>query len=131
MDRIREARERLGLNQKELSEILAISRPNLSRYENGEREPDRKTLLKISKVLNCSIDYLFENIDDPTPANEKKAPIQDEGLKFILEPDEEELLRAYRSLNDEGKEHILKTSAMAMKYDEYKKDNSIPDWKIG
>jgi len=72
MVRIREARERLGMKQKDLAMQLGISRPNLSRYETGEREPDSEILIKIASILNCSIDYLYGNIDDPTPLNKKK-----------------------------------------------------------
>lgn len=72
MIKIREARDRLGIKQKELADKLGIRRPNLSRYETGEREPDSETVRKIATLLNCSIDYLYGTTDDPTPADAKK-----------------------------------------------------------
>ena len=42
-----------------MANLLNISRPAYSRYENGEREPNLDTLLKISEILNTSTDYLL------------------------------------------------------------------------
>jgi len=57
-------------NQKKVSQIklamdLNMSQNNISRYENGEREADYATLIKIADYFNVSIDYLLERTDNP------------------------------------------------------------------
>lgn len=63
--RIREAREKAGMSQKQLSdklELLAVytCRGSVSRIENGKRAITDIEIDAISKVLNVSLDYLFE-----------------------------------------------------------------------
>lgn len=57
--RIKELREERGLSQKELAEILEISRPSITKYERSEREPSYAVLLKISDFFGVSSDYLL------------------------------------------------------------------------
>lgn len=62
--RIKEARIRAGLTQKQLSEkleLLAVytCRGSVSRIENGRRAITDIEIDAISKVLNVSLDYLF------------------------------------------------------------------------
>ena len=57
-------------NQKKVSQIklamdLNMSQNNISRYENGEREADYATLIKIADYFNVSIDYLLERTERP------------------------------------------------------------------
>ena len=56
---LKKAREANKLTQKELGELVFLSSQSIYYYEKGEREPDLKTLLKLSKVLNVPIDYLL------------------------------------------------------------------------
>ena len=58
-DRIVYLRDGKDLKQKELAEILGISRSTLASYEQGRREPDFDTLQKIADYFNVSTDYLL------------------------------------------------------------------------
>jgi len=63
-DRIRKARLKAGLSQKELSEKMEIEavyvcRGSVSRIENGERTITDIEIDAASKVLKVSLDYLF------------------------------------------------------------------------
>ena len=63
-ERIKEARQKAGLSQKELSEQLEtkavyVCRGSISRIENGERTVTDIEADAISKALNVSLDYLF------------------------------------------------------------------------
>lgn len=63
-NRIKEARIRAGMTQKQLSErleLLAVytCRGSVSRIENGRRAITDIEIDAISKVLNVSLDYLF------------------------------------------------------------------------
>ncbi|MDM0612702.1 S24 family peptidase [Clostridium perfringens] len=52
-------RENNDMTQAELAKKLNISRATLSYYENAKNEPPIYTLIKMSEVLNCSIDSLL------------------------------------------------------------------------
>ena len=56
--RLRQARENVGLTQRQLADSVGILRGRLTLYENGNREPDLYTLQKISKKLHISLDKL-------------------------------------------------------------------------
>lgn len=55
---LKNARVKKGLKQKELAVLLNVSSKTVSNYELGFRDPDIKTLIKISQILNVTIDYL-------------------------------------------------------------------------
>lgn len=62
--RVKEARTKAGLSQKQLSEKLELlsvytCRGSISRIENGQRAITDIEIDAISKVLNVSLDYLF------------------------------------------------------------------------
>lgn len=58
---IRTLRKRKNMTLKELGEIINVSESTISLYENGHREPDFETLIKIAKYFNVTIDYLLGN----------------------------------------------------------------------
>ena len=74
------ARKALKKTQQEMADYLGISRQAYSNYENGKREPDYETLLKLGEYLDCSIDYLLGKKSDPSP----KAEVSDDDIKFAL-----------------------------------------------
>ena len=56
---LRKEREKRGISQERLCRgVCAVSA--LSRYENGEREPGIKELIRIADYFNVSLDYLLE-----------------------------------------------------------------------
>lgn len=75
MNRIREARKAKGLTLKELGKAIGVAESTVSMYENGKREPDNSTLVKIANTLEVSTDYLLCQVDDP---QEKKEVQQSE-----------------------------------------------------
>ncbi|NLT58705.1 MAG: helix-turn-helix transcriptional regulator [Clostridiales bacterium] len=63
-ERIKEARLKAGLSQKELSakletEAVYVCRGSISRIEKGERTVTDIEISAISNVLNVSLDFLF------------------------------------------------------------------------
>lgn len=63
---VKKARLNAGLSQSQLSEQLEllavyICRGSISRIENGKRIVTDIEIDALSKVLNVSLDYLFEN----------------------------------------------------------------------
>ncbi len=57
--RLREIRTELGFTQKDFAQLLNVSKSCYAGYEQGYREPDFKTLVKICKILHVSSDYLL------------------------------------------------------------------------
>ena len=64
--RITKARKELGLNQKELAKKADITEANLSRYENGVREPKSVILARLADALGVSTDYLVGLTEEKT-----------------------------------------------------------------
>ncbi len=61
--RLKEIREEKGFSRKQLAEKMFVSVRLISYWENGQRECDFDTLIKLSKILEESIDYILGNID--------------------------------------------------------------------
>lgn len=58
--KIKEVRESLKMTQEELSEKSGVSRTTISGLENGTvRATTTKTLVKLSKALDTSVDQIF------------------------------------------------------------------------
>lgn len=58
--RIKDLREAKNMTQEELSTKSGVSRGTISALENGEeRTTTTKTLLKIAKALETTVDQLF------------------------------------------------------------------------
>lgn len=57
---IREFRENKSLTQDQMAEHLNTSRTVISRWETGFRRPDRRSLIKLAKLMGCTIDDLLE-----------------------------------------------------------------------
>ena len=58
--RIRQERERRGLNQRELAERLGIAPERLSRIETGQRGVDTLVLRRASQVFELPMDAFFD-----------------------------------------------------------------------
>lgn len=57
-DRIRKARETLGINQGQFAERLRVSGTTISRWESGTSRPSWPTLLTIADETNVDVDWL-------------------------------------------------------------------------
>ncbi|MDL2212215.1 XRE family transcriptional regulator [Erysipelotrichaceae bacterium OttesenSCG-928-M19] len=60
-DRLKKLRKEKGITQKEISELLNVSRVSYARYETGDRQPPYETLSKIADFFEVSTDYLLGN----------------------------------------------------------------------
>lgn len=61
MNKIKLLREELNISQEELANKLGLSKGIISLYENEKRKPSFDILNKLSKIFNCSIDYIIGN----------------------------------------------------------------------
>lgn len=70
--RLRDLREDHDLTQREISEILKISRPQYCLYEKGTRSIPIDLLQILAKLYKTSIDYLVGDTDNPERYPESK-----------------------------------------------------------
>ncbi len=87
-ERIREARKAKGLTQKELADLIGISKNTVCGYEGGYREPDVPRIHALSKALGVTGDWLIEN------------PFADEAEQRKKERTLCEVLTHYRKTNN-------------------------------
>lgn len=127
MNTIRILRQQKGLTLKQLSAIVGISYSALSRYENGERQPDYAVLARIASALGATEDYLltgqksirisdFEGMPPEQiaeffaslPGFPKMATHPDyQNTPADLAEDEKQLLAYYKELNENGKRTLI------------------------
>ena len=53
-------RKKKNMTQAELARLMGVSQANISQWEKGKALPQTDKLPLLSKILECSIDDLFE-----------------------------------------------------------------------
>lgn len=96
--KLREFRQRAGLTAKEVGEKIGKSDKTVSGWEHGRGQPDADMLFRLCEI------YEIKSIADFYTDRQEDAPIAQ------LAPDEQELLRMYRSLNQTGKDMLVCTA---------------------
>jgi transcriptional regulator with XRE-family HTH domain len=76
--RIKEAREELGLTQKELAEIVGVTASAIKNYETEISHPKEHILYNLIKALHVDANYLFQ--DELVGIEIKKDPVFTESL---------------------------------------------------
>ena len=71
-DRIRHARERVGLSQIELARRIGLSKNAMNSIEGGDADPRASRIVAIAQALGVSTDALL--LDKPAPASQKHTP---------------------------------------------------------
>ncbi len=84
---LRELRDEKAISQKQLAQRVGVTSSIIALYELGERSPSLPTLIKLSRVLGVTTDYLlglavqkefFLDVSELTPK-------QIESLNLIIE----------------------------------------------
>jgi transcriptional regulator with XRE-family HTH domain len=69
-ERIKAARKAKGLTQDKLAELMGVSRPSVSQWENGGTNVDPKNMKKLADTLGVSLAHLSgEESDYDEPSN--------------------------------------------------------------
>ena len=63
--RLRQARIDAKLTQQRMADLLGISLNGYQKYEQGETQPPLDTLVKLSRILKVTTDYLLCNDEPP------------------------------------------------------------------
>lgn len=67
LNRLKEYRSRLGVNQTEMGKLAGVSRQTISQIERGDYSPSITLALKIAKIREVSVEDIFiyeEEIND-------------------------------------------------------------------
>lgn len=91
MNRIKQLREELKISQNNLAKKLNKTQQMVSLYENGTYEPDLDGYILLSKLFNCSIEYIAGKSDIRNPEEIKKVPFANAGGLDTTGLDEEDL----------------------------------------
>lgn len=75
-ERMTELRKKHNFTQEDIAKYLDCNRATVANYENGKRQPDYNTLIKLAQKYGVSTDYLL-GLTDVTTA--------DRDLKFICD----------------------------------------------
>lgn len=111
-DKFKELRKSRNLSQQQLADYLHTSKSSVNMYERGEREPGLEMLEAIADYFNVDMDYLMG-----------KAEIANQALSSVLFPNanEQELIKIYRNVNEDGQDYIMQTARMVEGTERYQK----------
>lgn len=60
-EKLAKLRREHNLTQEQFAEILMVSRQSVSKWELNTTYPDTEKLIRISKLFDCSLDYLLKD----------------------------------------------------------------------
>lgn len=60
---IRYLRKSHGLSQEELGRKMSVGKTTISNWETGYSSPDSESLLKMSEIFQCSVDFILGNAE--------------------------------------------------------------------
>ena len=73
-ERIATARKQSGLSQEQLGEKLGVSRQAVSKWENGQANPDVAYLAEMCRLFGVSSDWLLLGVEDSTATKPQLCP---------------------------------------------------------
>lgn len=62
--KLKEYREKAGLKQSELADLVSARRETIVHLENGRYNPSLKLAMDLAKVFKVTVEELFEFIDE-------------------------------------------------------------------
>lgn len=93
-ERIRIKRKEMNITQTQIQDKTGISSGNLSTIESGKTLPSATALINLSKILNCSIDWILTG----------SSPISE---NLSLTNTEQQLVSNFRILSAEDQDEIV------------------------
>ena len=114
MNRIKQLREENNITQIQLAKKLNKTQQTISLYENGTNEPDLDGYIILSKLFNCSVEYVAGKTDVRNPNN----PIDDILNEAMIGMSREE----YEKLTETQKKQIRDFALFVKKQNETKEE---------
>jgi transcriptional regulator with XRE-family HTH domain len=95
-EKVKRAREKLGMNQKQLAATSKITQATISRIESGQvKELKSEALKRLASALRVTVDYLVD----------KTTELSSQDL-IQSDPTAEYILRGYERLSAAGREQL-------------------------
>ena len=104
--RVRLRRTLLGISQDRLAEAIGLTFQQVQKYERGANRIGASRLWDLSRVLDCSMSFFFEEMDDQTaqasPRNlsSESRDLEPRANDPMTKRETLELVRAYYQIND-------------------------------
>jgi len=106
-ERLRQAREYLGISQEEVANALGISRPAVTNLEAGARKVEATELSAMARLYHRTVDYLLTG-RDPVPQFPEQLTFLARAIKGLSDQDLGEVARfasfLQQSVGEKGKE---------------------------
>lgn len=118
-DKFKELRKSRNLSQQQLADYLHTSKSSVNMYERGEREPGLEMLEAIADYFNVDMDYLLGKAEIANKALFNKPPLK------LPNADEQELIKIYRNVNQDGQDYIMQTARMVEGTERYRKYETV------
>jgi len=112
LENLRLLRKKKKLTIREFAQKFDVAESTVSMWENGARNPEMTTLIKLAEFFKCSVDFLVGKSANPSPKRlkylkqKKECPLDkehseklDEAEKLLAELTFEELKSAVNYLN--------------------------------
>lgn len=93
--RLKMARKAKHLTQKQLGDLVSVTGSAIGNYESGVSSPNEDILIRLMEILNIDANFLYA--DDMVNSKDM----------YFLTPEEQQLLSAFRSLNEIGQRIAL------------------------
>lgn len=102
-DRIKEARKKKGLTQKELADMINAKHNSISNWENNQNKPDPDTIELLCGALDADPSWLLMG-----EAHHRLLSYHNSLKKLEADSLVNELIELYNALNKAGKQEALK-----------------------
>ncbi len=91
-ERLRQAREYVGLSQEEVAIALGISRPAVTNIESGSRKVEATELNTLARMYRRTLEYLLTG-RDPAPSGPEQLAFLARAVKGLSDRDLDEVAR--------------------------------------
>lgn len=114
-ERIKKRRKELQLTQLDIKEKAGISSGNMSDIERGNRLPAASTLVQLSEILNCSVDWILTG----------KSPKTEIDNHLDLTEMDQKLLDLFHSISEDDQEELILIAKMKLERIKNKEKSSL------
>jgi transcriptional regulator with XRE-family HTH domain len=106
--RIKQRREELNISQERLGELIGVSYQQIQKYEKGINKVSAERLSMIAEYLMVPVSFFFESAGDFHVREEREDSNYFIRGKKALSPQEEDLLKFFRSLpNEDARSNLI------------------------
>lgn len=69
-ERIKQQRQRCGMSQEKVAELVGVSRQAVAKWESGQSAPNTENLFKLADILGMKVDLLLDSGEQQSPAEQ-------------------------------------------------------------